>query len=238
MPKNKTIFSRAFWTKFFGIFTDEPLTNQAQHNFEKMLSLAQDMYVSLTSVLIDPGETTLDSIREGFFATDVKINKLETQIRREILVHLAVSGEQSAKVPGFLLLLNLIKDAERLGDYSKNIFEIFEHGADKVNGEYLERFKEVRDTTIRLFSEVHTSIIMMDAKLAQKAREDATAAIKTCAGITDHLIDNPNSCENAVAVALLFRYQKRILSHLRKIATAQFSPFDRFGSVGKTEDPQ
>jgi len=40
---------------------------------------------------------------------------------------------------------------------------------------------------------------------------------------------------NAVALALYFRWLKRINSHLRNIATSVVNPFDRIGFITKTK---
>lgn len=224
------------WRKVFSIFKDEPLTEQIQDNFDQMLALGLDMYISVTNDILDPEADTLDRIKKGFYETDKRINALEQKIRREILIHLSVSNENSADTSSFLLLLNLVKSAERIGDLTKAIFEVFEHGASIIAGEHLKQFQEIRNITMNLFSELRASITTMDARLAKKSCVEAGEKIEICRRIMNEMMDAPKSVENPVAVALLFRYQLRILSHLRKIALAQFAPFDEFGACGKNEE--
>jgi|GEM_PF-2527606 len=235
MKIEKTILSREFWKKFFSIFTDDALGDQIESKFEEMLILGQDMYAHVTSVILDPDANTLENIRDTFFLTDQRINELEQQIRRDVLVHLSVAGSQSKDVTSYLMLLNQVKDAERLGDYTKNIFEVFEYGADVLSDEYLEIFSRHRIQTNSIFSDVKTAINMFDGKLGKKACTEATAMIKECSEVINAMMADPNKVENPVAIALLFRYQKRMLSHLRKIATSQFAPFDKMGTCGKED---
>lgn len=235
MKLEKTILSRQFWSKFFSIFTDEPLAEQIESKFEEMLVLAQDMYAHVSSVILDPEANTLENIRDTFFLTDQRINELEQQIRRDVLVHLSVAGSQSKDVTTYLMLLNQVKDAERLGDYTKNIFEVFEYGADVLSGEFLEIFTRHRIQTNSIFIDVRTAIKNFDGKLGKKACNEATEMIKECSTVINGMMEDPEQVENPVAIALLFRYQKRMLSHLRKIATSQFAPFDKFGTCGKDE---
>jgi len=235
MKLDKTILSKKFWKKFIAVFTDQPLSVKVENHFEEMLILAEDMYVHVTSVIIDPEVHTLEHIRETFFLTDTRINQLEDIIRRDVLVLLSISASRSKDVTNNLLLLNQVKDAERLGDYTKNIFEVFEYGAEFLTGKYFSIFDEIRIHTIMLFSEVRNSISKMDAKLAKKSCDQATKHIAKCNVVINEMMADPNCIENPVAIALLFRYQKRMLNHLRKIATAQFAPFDKFGTCGKID---
>jgi phosphate uptake regulator len=236
MTKSGGVFSKQFWTRFVGIFTDESLPEQMDDHFTEMLKLGEEMYVSVTAVLLDPESNTLERIRESFFATDQRINALEQRIRRNVLVHLSIQQERSPNLTQHLMMLNQVKDAERIGDYTKNIFEVFEYAANSVTGEYLDNFSRLRSRTIGLFSEIRTALTNLDAKLAKKACNDCTRYIKECTTVIYELMESPDNVANPVANALLFRYQKRILSHLRKIATAQFAPFDKFGTCGK-DDP-
>ncbi|RJO67449.1 MAG: PhoU domain-containing protein [Myxococcales bacterium] len=229
------LISPGFWKRFLSIFTDEPLVEQIHDNFQEMLSLAQTMYISVTGVLLDPEETTLDSIHDSFFLTDQKINALEQQIRREVLIHLSVSSRNEHNQTTYLMLLNLVKDAERLGDYSKNIYEVFERSAEFLPAAYRDKFEHLRGVTIRLFSEIRTALATLDAKLANRCGSEAGKWIQDCGSVVNELMDHPERTANPVAVALLFRYQKRILNHLRKLAVAQFTPFDKFGTAGKNQ---
>ncbi len=236
MKVDKTIFGKKFWSKIAGIFTEKPLPDQMYQNFQEMMTLAQSMYISVTSVLLDPDVQTLEHIRESFYLTDRKINLLETMIRREILVHLSVSGGTAPNTATYLTLLNLVKNGERIGDYNKNLFEVFEHSANAISGQYLEKFRMVRDETVLLFSEVHTAISTLDPKMGIRSCQSIRPLIKECGMVVDEMLIKPESSPNPVAVALLFRYQKRILNHLAKVAMAQFAPFDKYGECTKGTD--
>ena len=59
---------------------------------------------------------------------DVKINKLQRKIRKRVMLHLSVQAN-SPDLPYCLVLISLIKDVERIGDYAKDLSEIRAPGA-------------------------------------------------------------------------------------------------------------
>ena len=63
-------------------------------------------------------ETTADEL----YARDRQINEIEQNVRERIVTHLSL-GHQ-ADLSACLVLMSVVKDAERIGDYGKNIFEI------------------------------------------------------------------------------------------------------------------
>ena len=48
---------------------------------------------------------------------------LERKVRKQVVVHLSMSGNR-LDVPYSVLLISLVKDVERIGDYAKNLSEI------------------------------------------------------------------------------------------------------------------
>jgi phosphate uptake regulator len=85
-----------------------------------MLRLAQEM-VNEASTLFWGGEQTPEQ-RTALYAKDVEVNKLERAIRKHIIAHL--SDPVPSDVPYCLLIMSLVKDLERLGDYAKNLSEL------------------------------------------------------------------------------------------------------------------
>ena len=91
-----------------------------QRHFIEMLEDGRHIFDAASNALL--GGTDAEAIREDLFATDARINRTEQQIRRLIVVHGTVHGAQS--FPALLVMMSLAKDAERIGDYAKNIFDL------------------------------------------------------------------------------------------------------------------
>ena len=88
--------------------------------FGQMLDAGRHVFDIAANAFL--GGTDPEVIRKDLFSTDKRINKSERRIRRELVVHATIHGV--THFPGCLVLMSLVKDAERVGDYSKNLFEI------------------------------------------------------------------------------------------------------------------
>ena len=59
------------------------------------------------------------------------INAYEREVRRKVFTHLAVTGERDLHAG--LVLVSVVIDIERIGDYTKNIVELALHHPDKLD---------------------------------------------------------------------------------------------------------
>ncbi len=100
--------------------SDNPLKAMAD-NFAEMLKLSYDLTVMAGDVYFE--KTAVPDQRTLVYKQDVKINKLERVIRKQVLSHLAIRAN-SPHLPYCLALMSLVKDVERIGDYAKNLSEI------------------------------------------------------------------------------------------------------------------
>ena len=90
--------------------------------FKEMLNGTQDMFNSVCKKLIHNEEVI--ALEDKIYDVDKKINDLEKDIRKKIVGHLSL--QPSVDVSACLLLMSVVKDAERLGDYCKNLFEVIQ----------------------------------------------------------------------------------------------------------------
>ena len=100
--------------------TYDPLRAMGQ-NFSTMLTLAYEMTVSAGEMFFTSAASP--QARTDLYQHDVRLNQLERKIRKQVVAHLSMSGNQ-LDVPYSLLLMSLVKDVERIGDYAKNLSEI------------------------------------------------------------------------------------------------------------------
>lgn len=163
-------------------------------------------------------------VKDDLWATDKKINHLEREIRRQAVVHGSVYG--SSQLPTCLVLMSIVKDAERIGDYAKNLYEVAVV-SQKRKDEYL-------DDLIQHKNEI--SALMQEAIRIYGNQDEAAAKTFLSRGdaMTDHydeqvgrlLSDEPGTDQPA-PTALCYRYYKRIVSHLLNIITSLVMPVDQ-----------
>lgn len=180
------------------------------------------------------GEVAAAAVNDELRSTDRKVNRLEREIRRALVVHASVFGGIDS--PAVLVYMSIVKDIERVGDYAKNLLDLALDGA---NFGALADADEWR----RLGAEV--SQYIADAGAAFRARNGERARELHVRG--DALLDlfdervsallraeDPGA--QAVARALAYRYLKRVVAHLMNLLSAVFMPVDRLDFFD--EDPE
>src|SRR6056297_2806164 len=86
----------------------------------QMLDLGESMFKESSTALMH--ERDWESIAEELYSKDKQVNSIEQKVREQIVTHLSLG--HTADLSACLILMNVVKDAERIGDYCKNIFEI------------------------------------------------------------------------------------------------------------------
>src|SRR5690606_32643520 len=74
------------------------------------------------------GDVAASEVNDELRSTDKKVNQLEREIRRELIVHSSVFGGIDS--PAVLVYMSVVKDIERVGDYAKNLLDLARDGAD------------------------------------------------------------------------------------------------------------
>jgi len=158
--------------------------------------------------------------------TDVRVNKAERKVRKELVVHTSVRGA-SADLPTVLVAMSIVKDAERIGDYAKNIWDLTTEGVDLSGAPDLEMLLKMRDKTSRLLAKSAQMLADRDAGAANQMLK----SLDEDRGQFDQLISaqlqSEGSPADAVARALFFRYLKRITAHVMNVLTSLVMPVHR-----------
>jgi phosphate uptake regulator len=162
---------------------------------------------------------------------DIAINKYEREVRRNVYNHLIVAGMED--LYSGLVLVSIIIDIERVGDYTKNMVELAE-AIDKVlkGGKFENDLLKVEKAVADTFSRVREIFKNGDDKKAEDLLVEYKWVNKVCDEQVHNLLnekDTKISSGKAVALSLYFRYLKRINSHLRNVASSVVNPFPRIG---------
>ena len=210
------------------LFQKENLIEQALDECHEMLALDWQMFQASTEALrrSDDAEPKIDVAD-----MDKRVNKYERDVRRKVITHLSVTGDD---VSAGLVVVSVVIDIERIGDYTANIYELAKTHPDRLNGGSLEeKVAAVEKRTADLFQRTSKAFKEGDE---DAAREIMTEYKEQLAGNYDEIIDavvrgeaEDLSSGNAAAIVLYVRYLKRISSHLRTIVTSVVNPFPRIG---------
>ncbi|TDI83140.1 MAG: PhoU domain-containing protein, partial [Caldithrix sp.] len=121
-----------------------------QEIFSRKNLLQESIEMALEMIAIDKRmfDASVKSLRQqdtteveiDIYQTDLEINRLEQDVRKKVLTHLAVSGADELSIG--LTLVSVISDIERIGDYTKNIYELaVEHPKRLVAGKWEDDLK-------------------------------------------------------------------------------------------------
>ena len=102
------------------LFKGKDFLTTVYDDFKKMIDNADEMFDLVCKRLLynDPESP----LRERVYSLDREINEAEKEIRRRILEHLSFNPKEDISL--CLVLMSIVKDAERIGDYSKNLYEV------------------------------------------------------------------------------------------------------------------
>jgi len=197
--------------------------------FGEMLDAGRHAFATAADAFL--GGTDPETIREDLFKTDKRINRAERQIRREIVVHVSVQG--AANFPACLVLMSIVKDAERIGDYAKNLFDLAKLAPHSPAGPYAEDLAALKGRVVVLMSACHQAI---DASQKEQAKEVIRAAQKIedqCDEKVRGLIGGVGEPEMGPTYVLAYRYFKRVTAHVRNIASSVVQPVHKLDFTSK-----
>ena len=214
--------------ELFAIFKKDTLLDRAYKRSYHMVDITWDMFVKAKKSL---REMDINELNINIHDQDIEVNKYLREVRRNVLSHLTVAGTDD--LYSGLILVSIIIDVERVGDYTKNIVDMaMNHPAKLHGGMFEEDLKRVEAAVENTFRRVRKTIETADAQDAENLLNDYQWVNRLC---DQHVIDyikgsDKNiSSSDAVSLALYFRYLKRINSHLRNVATSVVNPFDQIG---------
>ncbi len=212
--------------------SDNPLKSMGD-NFAKMLSIAEEMTLAAGEIYFSSDSKPED--RTTVYERDVKVNKLERKIRKQVVAHLALQ-RNSADLPFCLFLMSLVKDVERIGDYAKNLAEVkdFYPGA-LPDDEIVSELKEIRngvESTCARTSDIFASSDRESAiDLMQKARNIG----QRCDALVVKIARSDYDSGTTTAAVLGTRFYTRIDGHVLNILSSVVMPLHKLDYYDEKE---
>lgn len=202
-----------------------------QHQLLEMLSHDREAFDAATASLLEGGDAAL--VGPKLRATDALVNELERQIRRELVVHANVRGARD--IAAVLVYMSIVKDVERIGDYSKNIYDLAAGGVDFREASDHPIMITYRDRTAEMITESGAIFAEDDHDRANALLAEADAMLDTFDDLVDALVVSDGRARDAVPRALFYRHLKRIVAHLMNLLSAVVVPVDRLDYL---DDPE
>ena len=203
--------------------------------FGQMLDAGRHVFDVAANAFL--GGTDVEVIRQDLFDTDKRINKAEQKIRREIVVHTSVHGQSS--FPQCLVLMSIVKDAERVGDYAKNIFDLAELVTQQPAGQYRDDLVRLKDRISRLMAACREVFDTQEEEEANRLIVEAEAIEDHCDEQITSILISDETRELSATYALAYRYFKRVTSHCFNVLTSIVQPLDKLDfSDSKPEEEQ
>ena len=189
----------------------------------KMLQAGRWMFGQASEVLMR--KVDWESISGSLYQRDREINHIEQSVREQILTHLSM-GNQS-DLAACLIVMSVVKDAERIGDYCKNLFEVGKfYRREYSHAQYARPLDDIRAAVDPLFEKTEKAFLQADRGLARKVIDTAGGLRHTCDLLIQQLLSARDGLapDEAVAYVLLARFYKRVAAHLANIASGVVSP--------------
>lgn len=213
--------------QLFRILSNTHPLEDAGKQFAEMLRLVEGMIRTASKAYWGSHLTPLE--RQQLQETDVAVNQLQRAIRKEVILHL--SGTATTDAPYGLMLMSLVKDAERLGDYAKNLAELHslcEQGAgDLPEGELLTELRRVADFAEQISSEASSVYQQNDKARAQELSKQARQTGRACDALVRRLAASGLDSAVVVDMTLATRYYKRIVGHLSNLLSSVIMPLHK-----------
>ena len=220
----------AMFDRVISLWKSEDLLSQAWEESFQMMVLSNEMFSAAIRYL-RRGEKikTLKNLKKR----DREINEFQKSVRKKVVTHFSIS-QKVEDFPSGLVLLNIVVDVERLGDYTKNILDLAIHYPDPlVSEDCLNSLKEIEDDILSRFTDTLTAIEQQDEKLAKKLLKSYR---KSFSNISDKIVNDGISGKQgykdqkeAASVTLYARYLKRVGGHLKNITTTMLNPYEEIG---------
>lgn len=214
------------FSDLFTAWREDSILDQTLDEFIQMLEDCHWMYQTAATALWK-GSSTVQDDKQAIRTRDIRVNQAERSIRKKIVQHLAIRPGVSTNY--CLVLMSVVKDAERLGDYAKNLVEVSEyHTTHADDNEFVAYFKDIQADVETMFRKVGRAFRESDAAVGQELLKKEVATTRDCDALIRRILEAEGlTTAQAVCYALLARYYKRFAAHLGNIASSLVMPIHK-----------
>ena len=196
--------------------------DEVANTLVEMLSEGRAVFDAATDAVFGGGKSkeTKRTVR----STDKEINSMQQDVRRSLMLHSAVAP---ADIPAVLSYMSIVKDAERIGDYAKNMYDLAKYGEDFAEAPDSVALEGYRAAVGQLIDDAGRVFGSQDEDEARRLIDKADGFLDDYDDQIRAAYQSTGPASDAVARALYFRYLKRITAHLMNMLTSLVLPIDR-----------
>ena len=209
--------------EILSLWKKENLLDQSYQEAEKMLAEVKRLFGTVSQALLS--HSSMDfSIKQQ----DKMVNEMEKNIRRKVLEHLSINPKQD--IVASLVLISVVNDIERVGDYIKNIWELEPRYKGFENEEITHKLRDLNSEIEEAFDLTYKSFTESDPEPAKAMLLKHKEFKDKCEGLITEMFESKDIPKNtALCVAFYSRYLKRVSAHLKNLASSLTNPFDHIG---------
>lgn len=196
--------------------------DEAQATLVTMLENGHDVFMTASDALFGGGKSK--ETKREVRSTDREINEAQAAVRRTLMIHAAVN---SSDLPLVLQYASIVKDAERVGDYAKNLYDLVRYGADFDTAADRDELLGYRDAVGNLILEAAAIFEATNTERAQALINKADGFLDQYDAHVKAMFTTDLSSQDAVARALYYRFLKRTTAHVMNVLTSLVQPLDR-----------
>jgi phosphate uptake regulator len=206
--------------RWFGAGEKSTLVEAAFRDVSTMLQQSARMLDHALATLLDnaPLEVDLENM-------DDIVDEGERMVRRTVLQHLSVNPRQ--ELVASLVLVSMVQDAERIGDFARGLAEAAILAKSPRSGQFADELRDLADRLLPLFDLCEQAFREDDV---ESARQVMNAHTQLKSDFTDYLrrvADSNLTADMAIVYATASRILRRIGAHLSNIASSVVQPYDR-----------
>jgi phosphate uptake regulator len=212
--------------ELIAVFRSKEPLQESGELFQQMLRLSLEV-VRKGGAILFSGEAPAPDLRKNLQKSDVEVNRLERRIRRQVVVHLTTTSSGTS-IPYCLLLMSLVKDVERIGDYGKDLATVLNMTEDPLPED--ELVSDLR----RIGSEVEAELEAACEVVQDADRDRAIELIRSgrhqvdrCEALVTRISRSQYPAGTAVALTLAARSYMRISGHVLNLLSSVVMPLDR-----------
>jgi len=180
------------------------------------------------------GEADPAAVHDDVVGADRRVNARERTIRQRLLVHMVVHAKGA--IPVALKWMSIVKDAERIGDQAKNIYDLGRvHPTPPDDAVYAD-LAALRGDVLAQLADLVGIFDPPDEPRAQGVVDTGRRVLAHCDERLMALVRGEAPTERPVDAALLYRHVKRVSAHAMNIAAALLLPLDRLDMWDEDEE--
>jgi phosphate uptake regulator len=209
-----------FFRDLFNPSAKSRLIDAAFNDVSRMLRQSARMLDYALGALLDhrPLEVDLEDM-------DDVVDEGERMVRRTILQHLAINPQHDL-VPS-LILLSMVQDAERIGDFARGLVEVSKLARSRREGPFADELRGFADRLRPLFGVCERAFHENDVAEAREVIARYRVLRRDLKQYRVRVTASDLTADMAVVYADAAQVLRRMGAHLANIASTVVQPFDR-----------